>query len=93
MNRTALVTGAGGDIGRSVALALAADGARIVAADVDDAGVEITVGAVSDAGGEATGVHLDVTSRASVHGVVSEIGRTRSSTSISRAPSCARRPY
>lgn len=75
MNRTALVTGAGGDIGRSVALALAADGARIVAADVDDAGVEITVGAVSDAGGEATGVHLDVTSRASVHGVVSEIGR------------------
>lgn len=75
MNRTALVTGAGGDIGRSVALALAADGTRIIAADVDDAGVDITVEAVINAGGEATGAHLDVTNRASVHGVVSENGR------------------
>jgi rhamnulose-1-phosphate aldolase/alcohol dehydrogenase len=66
--RVALVTGAAGGIGRAVALRLAAEGAHVVAADVDDAGarkVADEVVAVRGAGG-ALGLGLDVTSEVSV---------------------------
>ena len=43
--RTAIVTGAGNGIGRGVALRLAADGFRVVAADVDAAAAERTAAA------------------------------------------------
>lgn len=73
MSGTALVTGAGGDIGRAICLVLAADGFEIVAADVDDAGVVTTVDAVRADGGAARGAHLDVTDRGSVGDLVEEI--------------------
>ncbi len=66
MTRVAVVTGAGGDIGRSTARTLAADGFAVVAADLDDAGVAITVEQITTAGGVASAAHLDVTDRASV---------------------------
>ena len=66
----ALITGAGGDIGRDIALALAADGHTIVAADVDMAGVEQTVEAVQVAGGVASGARLDVTDSQAVRSLV-----------------------
>ena len=69
----ALITGAGGDIGRDIALALAADGRRVVAADVDMAGVEQTVEAVQAAGGVASGARLDVTDSRAVRSLVEEL--------------------
>ncbi|GAB4195301.1 MAG: beta-ketoacyl-ACP reductase [Thalassobaculales bacterium] len=45
----ALVTGSGRGIGRAIALALAAEGARLVVHDIDPAGVAATAGLLPDA--------------------------------------------
>lgn len=59
-NKTALITGAGSGIGRATALLFAAEGAAVVAVDIDDdAGLD-TVQAIDDAGGRAVYVHADV---------------------------------
>ena len=70
VTRVAIVTGAGGDIGRATAMALAADGYAVIAADVDDDGVAATVDAITGAGGTGSGAHLDVTDRDDAIGVV-----------------------
>ncbi|HEY0238407.1 MAG TPA: glucose 1-dehydrogenase [Friedmanniella sp.] len=56
--RVSLVTGAAGGIGAAIAVAMAAEGARVVVADVKD-GTE-TVTAIEAAGGQATAVACDV---------------------------------
>jgi 3-oxoacyl-[acyl-carrier protein] reductase len=66
--RVALVTGAGGGIGRATVERLAADGAAVVAGDLR--GHEPLVEAVRAAGGRALGLELDVTSAASVRAAV-----------------------
>jgi len=55
--RVALVTGAGSGIGRETVLRLAAEGAAVVAADIDEAAAQATVSAT---GGVATAVGADV---------------------------------
>ena len=59
-DKVALITGAAGGIGRETALLFAAEGARIVAVDVNDPEGEETVRRVAAAGGEASYVHADV---------------------------------
>jgi NAD(P)-dependent dehydrogenase (short-subunit alcohol dehydrogenase family) len=49
--RTAIVTGAGGEIGRRICLRLAREGARVPAVDLDSGRVEETVAAVADQAG------------------------------------------
>jgi NAD(P)-dependent dehydrogenase (short-subunit alcohol dehydrogenase family) len=58
--KTALVTGAASGIGRACALALAREGAAVVASDVDTAGAEDTCRLIADDGGEAWPQALDV---------------------------------
>ncbi len=59
-DKVALITGAGGGIGRETALLFAQEGAAIVAVDVNDVGGQETVDMVMDAGGRAIYVHADV---------------------------------
>ena len=76
-NRIAFVTGGAGGIGAATAIAFAAEGAKVAAADLKDP--EDTVRAILDAGGEAYALSLDVTDQAAVDaavdGVVAKWGR------------------
>ncbi|HEX2034789.1 MAG TPA: SDR family NAD(P)-dependent oxidoreductase [Chloroflexota bacterium] len=76
--KVALITGAGGGIGREAARLLGAEGAHVVAADVRLEAALATAGAVSAtaSGVRALALALDVTSEASVAQVVSEATRT-----------------
>ncbi len=51
--QVAVVTGAAAGIGRATALAFAAEGLKVVVADLDVAGGEGTVQSIRDSGGEA----------------------------------------
>ncbi|MGJ7509767.1 SDR family NAD(P)-dependent oxidoreductase [Variovorax sp. GT1P44] len=51
--KVALITGSGRGIGRSIALKLASEGARIVVNDLDDGPAQETVAAIREAGGQA----------------------------------------
>jgi len=62
----AVVTGAGGGLGRALCLELARRRARVIAADIDLDAAEITAAAVRDAGGEARSVACDVAQEAQV---------------------------
>jgi 3-oxoacyl-[acyl-carrier protein] reductase len=58
--RTALVLGGGGGLGGAIAVALAAEGAKIAVADIDPAAVERSVHKIESRGGEAFGLVWDL---------------------------------
>lgn len=64
--RTAIVTGAAVGIGRSIAHHLAAAGAGVVVADLDEAGAEATAKEIADLGHAALAVRTDVSVEADV---------------------------
>jgi NAD(P)-dependent dehydrogenase (short-subunit alcohol dehydrogenase family) len=68
--KVGLVTGSGSGIGRSVALAMAREGAKVVVSDVDPGGGGATVDMIEDAGGEASFVLADVSDPAQVEALV-----------------------
>lgn len=72
---TALVIGAGANIGRSIVQEFARRGARVVAADLNDEGARETAELVKAAGGEAHGIVCDVSSDASVKAASGEAER------------------
>jgi NAD(P)-dependent dehydrogenase (short-subunit alcohol dehydrogenase family) len=74
--RVALVTGAAHGIGRAACAMFAERGARVVAADVDEAAGEEPVTRVREAGGEATFVRTDVSQPAEVERMVDVAVRT-----------------
>ena len=64
--KTAVVTGAGSGIGRGLSQRFAAEGMKVVAADIETGALDETVSLIKDAGGEATGVLTDVSEGAAV---------------------------
>jgi 3-oxoacyl-[acyl-carrier protein] reductase len=60
-DRVAIVTGAGSGIGAASALAMAAEGARVLVVDIDETSARGTVEQIEKAGGQAVAVHADVT--------------------------------
>ena len=71
--RAALITGGATGIGRATALALAAEQAQVIIADVDADGAAATVAAIADAGGQARALRCDVTDEADVAAAVASV--------------------
>src|SRR5690242_11816336 len=66
-----IVTGAGSGIGRAAAMLFAADGASVVAADIDQSAANETAKlVVAEGHGDAIGVRVDVADDASVGALV-----------------------
>ncbi|MFV0383642.1 SDR family NAD(P)-dependent oxidoreductase [Paracoccus sp. (in: a-proteobacteria)] len=63
-SRLAVVTGAGQGVGACIAKGLAAEGARVILADLSLENAQRTAGEIRDAGGEAWAYALDVTDAA-----------------------------
>jgi NAD(P)-dependent dehydrogenase (short-subunit alcohol dehydrogenase family) len=70
-NRTIIVTGAAGGIGRATSLILGAAGANVVASDIDANGAD-TMEAIRSAGGTACFIRADVGSEPEVAALVRE---------------------
>jgi 3-oxoacyl-[acyl-carrier protein] reductase len=68
--RTAFITGAASGLGKAQALRFAQAGARIIAADLNEAGAKATADEIVSGGGTAIGVAIDVTDPASVEAAV-----------------------
>jgi NAD(P)-dependent dehydrogenase (short-subunit alcohol dehydrogenase family) len=64
--KVALVTGAGSGIGRAMSRRLAADGAAVMCADIDEEGAQQTAAEVAEHGGRAASMRLDVSDEAEV---------------------------
>jgi NAD(P)-dependent dehydrogenase (short-subunit alcohol dehydrogenase family) len=71
-NRVAVVTGAGSGIGRAIALALAAGGARVAAVDLDAATAKETAELCGKGGARATAHQADTSVAADVDRAVTE---------------------
>jgi 2-hydroxycyclohexanecarboxyl-CoA dehydrogenase len=72
-DKVAVVTGAGSGIGQAIALSLASEGARVVAADVQGDTAVATAAAMQKQGGTALGLPLDVTDYAQAQAMVQRV--------------------
>jgi meso-butanediol dehydrogenase / (S,S)-butanediol dehydrogenase / diacetyl reductase len=68
--KVAIVTGAAVGIGAASVQLFAAEGAVVVAVDLDDANLDKLANQVTASGGNCLGVHADVSQRAEVEGVI-----------------------
>lgn len=80
--RVALVTGAGRGIGSAVAQALAAAGATVGVADIDEANAQATVAAIRAARGNAIAYALDVTNAAACMALAATVAATLGAVSL-----------
>jgi len=71
--RTAVITGASKGLGKAMALALAAEGARVALVSRDTALLEAVAGEIAAAGGDATTFPADVTSEQQVRAMADQV--------------------
>jgi 3-oxoacyl-[acyl-carrier protein] reductase len=69
-DKVALVTGAGSGIGRATALRFAAEGAAVIAVDIDDSGVNETAQQIRETGGNVAVVVANIAERAGAQSAV-----------------------
>ena len=72
-NKIIVVTGGSTGIGRATAQILAAEGAAVIIADLQDGEGANTVGLIEQAGGQAEYHHIDVSDYAQVNGLIATI--------------------
>lgn len=76
--RVALITGSGGGIGRTIAMAFADEGATVAINDVNDAGIAESIRQIEAAGGRAIAARCDITDLAAVkdmaHAIEAQLG-------------------
>ena len=70
--KRAVVTGAASGIGRASAILFAAEGAKVVASDIEPTGLEATIATIRSQGGTARGVVANVSDADAVQGLVDE---------------------
>ena len=75
-NKVAILTGGASGIGLSTATQLAAGGATIVIADIDDAGGENALSALADSNKQHLYVHTDVTEESQVLALAQKVHST-----------------
>ncbi|MGH8447275.1 MAG: SDR family NAD(P)-dependent oxidoreductase [Solimonas sp.] len=75
-NKVCVVTGAALGIGRASATLMAAEGARVVVADIDAAGAETVAAAIRAGGGEALAVPMDALKEDSIRAMVDTAHKT-----------------
>src|SRR5687767_6322119 len=68
--KVAIITGAASGIGAESARVFAAQGARVVVADINADGATAVAREIGDAGGQALGVAVDVRDPAQVEGMI-----------------------
>lgn len=71
--RVAIITGAASGVGEAAARIFAAEGACVIAADLNGEGAERVAGAIVAAGGAAVACTLDVADRAQIEACVAEV--------------------
>lgn len=75
IDKTAVVTGAGGDLGRAIALRLAEEGARVMVNDINLDAARKTVELVKQAGGRAAAHGADVTKADQVNDMIGSVAQ------------------
>lgn len=72
-NKIALVTGSRRGMGKSHAIALASQGAKVVVTDIDEKECQAVADEIKSKGGEAVAFKLDVSNKAEVNAVFDEV--------------------
>jgi NAD(P)-dependent dehydrogenase (short-subunit alcohol dehydrogenase family) len=71
--KTALITGAGSGIGRAIALLFAAEGARVMAADINEAAAQAVAEEIVRGGGEARPLRTDTSVQDEVQNAIAAV--------------------